>query len=176
MLTDGLWKITTIIFAIVILIVFPILRVYEFRDRIIEINLESESDLFLNKIRKSGKIKKQSLENFQNKINNLGINFDIEIEHYKQVFIPVYLDENDKNSFTGEIKILEELNPNSHILDVLYKEMKDSYNMNKGDYVHIRVIAKNQSNTSSLRKIFTGFAAKTRFFYRLSGEVIYEGR
>lgn len=174
MLVQSLWKILAISLALVLMLIIPMMHGFETEDRFVKLNLLDELDFFLDRISQAGEISKNSYLEFKNSIDSLGYPFDIEIKHYKKIYVPVYDNPVDTNSFKGNIKRVEELYTNSEIIDTLFpKEEKigKSYIMNKGDFVVVTVKTDVKSKYQKLREMLFLIRTEHNFFARL-GSVI----
>lgn len=151
---DGLWKLTGIVFALFLIIIVPIMNTFEAEDRLVRMQVLDQTDLFLEKITSTGKIRPQDYENFLNSLNKLGYPFEVELKHYKLTFVPVYEDPNDEKSFGGEIREIEELFTDEEIKSVLFPSDGSGgkpYIMQKGDSVSIEVESNVKTKFQKLR-------------------------
>ncbi len=169
----ALWQILAIITALILMVVFPIMNAFEREDDLVRIQMLDEVDYFVSKIKQTGSISKRDYELFSSSLNNLGYPFDIQIEHYKQIYVPVYENPNDFSSFNGEIMRTEELFTDNEIKEVLYPldssvEGK-SYDMSKGDYISVSVKSKVRSKHQKLRNMIFTLDNEQFFHAKLGG-------
>lgn len=157
MLIDGLWKITAIIIAIFLVVIIPLLHAFEAEDRFVKLNVLDEMDLFLEEISNKGKISQNDYLDFETRLAKLGLSFNIDIKHYKKVFVPIYEDPLNQATFDGKIEEVEELFSFSEIKDCLFPEthpkLSKPYTLNRGDYVVLSLRSETTTKYQSLRKM-----------------------
>ncbi len=169
----ALWQILAIFTALILMIIFPVMNAFEKEDDLIRLQILDELDFFLSKVKQSGSISKRDYELFNQALNNLGYPFEVKINHYKQIYVPVYDDPQDFDSFTGEIQKVEELFSDKDIKGCLYPlnsgvEGKP-YNMSKGDYITVAVKSKVKSKHQKLKSMLLGVSDMQVFYAKLGG-------
>ncbi len=169
----ALWQILAIFTAVILMVLFPIMNAFENEDDLIRLQIIDELDYFVSKVKQSGSISKRDYEVFCSSLNNLGYPFDIEINHYKKIYVPVYEDPQDFNSFYGDIQGVEELFSDKDIKNCLYpldSNVKGKpYKMNKGDFITVSVKSKVKSKHQKLKSIIFGTSDMQIFYAKLGG-------
>lgn len=174
MAIKALWKILAIIIAMLLMIVVPIMHAFESEDRFVKMALLDELDYFLDKISNSGEISPKTYMDFSNSLNRLGYPFDIELKHYKQVYVPVYENPSDFGSFAGEVHRVEELFTDFEIKDTLFPQdgkKQSSYKLQKGDYIVVTAKTDVKSKYQKLRQMLFLTSGGPVFFIRLASVV-----
>ncbi len=169
----ALWQILAIITALILMVIFPIMNAFEREDDMVRLQMLDEVDYFVSKIKQTGSISQRDYERFSSSLNNLGYPFDIRIEHYKQIYVPVYENPSDFSTFNGEIMRTEELYTDSEIKEILYPldnaEMGKSYDMSKGDYISVAVKSTVKSKHQKLKTMVFGVDGEQFFYTKLGG-------
>ncbi len=175
MLVQSLWKIFALILALVLMLVIPMVHAFEIEDRQVRLNLLDNLDFFLDEVSQTGEISKEGYLNFQNRINALGYPFEINIKHYKKIYVPVYEDPSLPSSFSGKIKVVEELFTNRDIKNTLFPKEEgisgESYKMSKGDYVVISVKTDVKTKYQKIREMLFMISPKTELLAKLGGVI-----
>ena len=140
---DSLSIIFSIIVAVVIMFVVPLMDTWELQDNLSYVITYSAVTDFVDTCRNVGYVSLQSYLNFQNVLNSTGNTFDISMEHRDQKEIPagdgtrtVYL-----NTYTNQIEY------------ELYKEGGGSYPLDKYDYFYVTVKNTNVTQASVINKL-----------------------
>ncbi len=174
----ALWQILAILMAVLLMIMFPILNSFEKEDDFTRIQILDELDYFVSKIKQSGSISRRDYELFSSSLNKLGYPFEIKMNHYKEIYVPVYDNPSDYTSFNGEIKRVEELFTDQEIKDCLYPRKSDergkTYYMKKGDYITVSVKSKVKSKYQKIRETFLNTSNNTFFYAKLGGLIQHE--
>ncbi len=177
MVEDSLWIITSIVIIIVLLIVFPLMHSLEKQDDLIQIELMNQVDIFLSDIKARGKLTRADYEQFGTKLAGLGNHFEVNIEHHRRLYTPVYGDPLEPASFTGDIDAVYDLVPNKDIVNQLYSptNVDATYYFQRGDFVTVSVSSTLKSKHDKIRDLILLLQTETPSFYlRLSGMVAHE--
>lgn len=169
----ALWQMLALFTAIILMILFPIMNSFEKEDDMIRLQMIDELDYFVSKVKQTGCIDKRDYELFSDSLNRLGLPFEIRIEHYKQIYVPVYDDPLQHQSFQQKIERVEELFSDAEIKECLYPidhpEKGKPYLMSKGDYVSVSVKSTVKSKHQKLRSVLLGAGEDSYFFAKLGG-------
>lgn len=176
----ALWQILAVLTAVVLMILFPIMNTFEREDDLIRLQMLDQLDYFVSKVKQSGSISRRDYELFSSKLNQLGIPFEITIEHYKQIYVPIYEDPLDFTSFHGRIQRAEELFSDAEIKARLFPietpEQGKDYTMSKGDYISVSVKSKVKSKHQKLKSMLLGGEQEAFFYAKLGGVIQNEAK
>lgn len=178
MLSESLWKILSFVLAIVLMILFPILHLYEKQDQIVYYRVIDHANEFVNTMKYSGYLDVDMWNTFYDKINSYGYAFEIEITHKSAEDVPLYKDPKDFYSFEGDSRRAYILNSHQDIMDVLFPETagipssQRMYKMSAGDFIVLDVRAVAMSKADVLRNGFLKTDIPNSFHIRFSGMVM----
>lgn len=178
MLSESLWKVLSFILVIILMILFPILHLYEKQDEIIYYRIVDYTNEFVNTVKYSGYVDSDMWNEFFDKVNSLGYMFDIEITHKSGENVPLYENPQDLNTFEGDTKRVYILNSHQDIMDVLFPKKKGIpssekvYRMKIGDFIIVHVKALNRSKADVLRNAFLNADIESTFDIRFSGMIM----
>ncbi len=174
MFDNSLWTILAIVIAASLMIVFPIVHLFEKREQIVRLEVLSETDVFLDTIKAKGYIDVKDYTNFKRKLDLKGYLFDVVLEHERKEYVPVYGNPMDINTFTKTVKVVSEVFTDREIKDVLFvpDEIDNNmYKMSRGDVFTVIVSSKTKTQSDKLKEMFLNIKAENSLYIRLSGVV-----
>ncbi len=169
-----LWHILALLLTVTVIIIFPIVNTFEKQDRIVSVKVLNDTDLFLDKIKTKGFIDKYDFNEFKSKLSMSGYLFDIKFKHNKRIYVPVYKNINGKKTFTGKIKVMNEIFTDSEIKKSLFNDSKDFngiYYMKRGDEFTVIVSSKVKSKVVKLKEMLFGINMNDSFYVKLNAVV-----
>ncbi len=143
MLDQSIWKIFSILLVVILLYVIPIMHTFERQDDITYSVVYTETHKFIDSVRDLGYMTDTMYNELKKKISATGNLYQIELEHYKKQYVPVYDDKT--HQFLEEYTIVYDGTYTENIEEVL--SSSGSYSMDIGDFVYIEV--KNQGKTKA---------------------------
>lgn len=178
MISESLWKILSFVLAIVLMILFPLLHLYEKQDEIVYYRVLDHANEFVNTVKYKGYIDEKIWNEFYQKINSYGYTFELSVSHKEAENIPVYGNPQDPDSFTGKTKKVYFEHPHIDIMDVIFPEnqsaaMEDRvYDMEVGDFVILDVKSTHNTKADVLRNSFLNSDIDNPFHIRFSGMIM----
>ncbi len=162
-----LWKIFGIILALILIFMVPIFSFYDRMDASsYNVAYDAVSE-FSSASRELGLINKYNYDRFMAKLNSTGLNYDVELEHYKKVYIPVL---DDAGNETGEIKGAYRAVYDGDLTKNIYDE---DYLMEAGDMLYIRVYNKSHSTGEIIRSRIFGTSLSQGTIYVRGGGMVH---
>lgn len=179
MFDEILWKITSVILIIFLLIIFPLLHMYEKQDQVIYYRVMDDLDRFVDEIKSSGEISPVSWLNFEQKVNSYGYNFEIKITHDELEYVPIYEDPTLFSTFSGKMQEIHISNSDKEIKKILFPmnsnlgktDIARKYIMKHGDYIIVEIKCTHRSKADILRGILLQSAGENAFNLRMSAMV-----
>ena len=141
MIEEALWKILAFILAVILLFVAPLITLYDRQDAITYSVVFSAVSEFSDVTRELGVVREQNLHQLLGTLSATGNTYDVQLEHYKKVYVPIY---DPAGVFMDDYYTSYEGVFNTDIYAVL--NSVDSYPMNAGDLFFIQI-----ENTSKTR-------------------------
>ena len=133
---DSLIVIFSMILAVILLFIFPIMDTWERQDDISYMSVYSSVVEFVDSARNLGYITPTMYTKFIDNINATGNRYDITVEHRKRIYeINAY-----KNVYTNKIE------------KVLY-DSGEKYNLTAGDYLYVSVKNTNKTQSTLLKEV-----------------------
>lgn len=177
MLSESLWKILSFVLAVVLMIIFPLLHLYEKQDQIVYYRVIDHANEFVSTVKYSGYVDADMWNEFCDKINSYGYAFEMQMTHKSAEDVPLYKDPKDFYSFEGDSRRVYILNSHQDIMDVLFPQNTASslqrvYRMNTGDFIILDVKASAKSRADVLRNGFLKSDISNSFHIRFSGMVM----
>lgn len=142
------------IFSVVVMLLFPTLHNYQKQDDLVAERVKIETTNLVDSIRTKGYISSEMLNEFERKIDVGNYIFKVDILHEKKMYVPVYEDPNNLNSYTGEYKIHYDNFYTKDILDYVYNT-KEDYQLSADDFVKVTVQNKVKTKATILRDFLT---------------------
>lgn len=140
MIEDALWKLLAFLVAVILMFVAPLMTLYDRQDAITYSVAFSAVNELVDVSRGMGEVKALNYQKLMDKLSATGNTYDVRMEHYKKVYVPVY---DNAGAFQNGYEIVYE--------GVFTKEITDqltatgSYDMAAGDLLYIHV--ENRSKT-----------------------------
>jgi hypothetical protein len=163
MIEDSLWKIFGIILGVVLIFVVPTVYSYQRQDDIVYNLIMTEANEFSQKIRESGKVNRQMLDELNQVLQASGLTYEIELEHQQkrfsedEGFMEVYYD----GVYTD--RIFE------------WVETQGAYRLNSGDFFYVRIRNTSRTKGQSFRNILGIGGMKNSEIYIVSGGIVRYG-
>lgn len=137
---DSLIVIFSIILAVILMFLFPIMDTWERQDDISYMSVYSSVVEFVDSARNLGYITTNMYDKFVQQVNATGNRYDITIEHRKRIYeIDAY-----KNVYTTQIE------------NILYSgdsTVNNKYPMYAGDYLYVSVKNTNKTQSTLLKDV-----------------------
>lgn len=141
---DSLIVIFSIILAVILMFLFPIMDTWERQDDISYMSVYSSVVEFVDSARNLGYITTNMYDKFVQQVNATGNRYDITIEHRKRIYeIDSY-----KNIYTTTIE--NELYKNNAKND---PAVNNKYEMTAGDYLYVSVKNTNKTQSTLLKDV-----------------------
>lgn len=141
---DSLIVIFSIILAVILMFLFPIMDTWERQDDISYMSVYSSVVEFVDSARNLGYITTNMYDKFVQQVNATGNRYDITIEHRKRIYeIDAY-----KNVYTTTIE--EILYDNNAKAD---PTINNKYEMSAGDYLYVSVKNTNKTQSTLLKDV-----------------------
>ncbi len=162
-----LWKVFALILTTIMIFIVPITLFYDRMDTV-SYNVAYEAvNEFADESRELGVVNKYNYDRFMSKLNSTGISYDVDIEHYKKVYLPVL---DDAGVETGEIRSVYEGVYDADIVSGIYE---DDYVMEAGDMLYVQI----SNNTNTIGEIIkgklTGVNASKGTIYARGGGMVH---
>lgn len=142
MMEEALWKILAFILAVVLLFVAPLITLYDRQEAITYSIVFSAVSEFTDVTREIGVVREQNLNQLLGTLSATGNTYDVQLEHYKKVYVPIY---DTTGNFMDDYYISYEGVFNADIYEALTSA--NSYALNAGDLFFIQI--ENESKTRS---------------------------
>ncbi len=162
-----LWKISAIILAVILVFIVPILMFYDRIDAITYNTAYDAVNEFVDTSRQLGEVNSYNYDKFISKLNSTGLIYDIDVEHYKKVYLPI-LDNNGVE--TGDVTSVYQAVCNADVLSEIYDK---AYMLEAGDMLYIRILNKSHSMGEVIRSRVLGINASEGSVYIRSGGMVY---
>ncbi len=166
-MSEMLWKIFAIILAVILVFIAPILMFYDRMDATTYNIAYDAVNEFVDSSRELGVINKSNYDKFAAKLAATGLIYDVEVEHYKKVYIPVIGDDGKE---TGEIKSAYQGVFDS---DILGSIEDDDYILEAGDMLYLRVYNKSASMGELIKARIFGLSVSEGTIYVRSGGMVH---
>ncbi|QPA61289.1 hypothetical protein [Lysinibacillus sphaericus] len=165
------------IFAVIVMLLFPAQHTFQRQDELVEEKVELETTKLVDSIRTKGYISADMLNRFHSQIGLSNYLFKVEIIHEKKIYVPVYSDPNNPNTYTGDYEIHYENSYTKEINDYIY-DKKKRYELSADDFITIRVQNMVRTNASILKDVLTfNFTDDTpEIFVQYGGMILNEAR
>lgn len=149
---DSLIVIFSIILAVILMFLFPIMDTWERQDDISYMSVYSSVVEFVDSARNLGYITTNMYDKFVQQVNATGNRYDITIEHRKRIYeIDAY-----KNVYTTTIE--EILYDNNAKAD---QTINNKYEMSAGDYLYVSVKNTNKTQSTLLKDVLYASSQET---------------
>lgn len=133
---DSLLVIFSMLLAVILMFVFPIMDTWERQDDISYMAVYSIVVEFVDSARNLGYITPEMYDKFVQNISSTGNRYDVTLEHRERIYsINAY-----KNVYTTQIE------------DVLYNQNK-KYTMKAGDYLYVSVKNTNRTQSTLMKEV-----------------------
>lgn len=142
------------IFAVVVMFLFPAQHTFQRQDEIVEEKVDLETTKLVDSIRTKGYISADMLNKFQSQIGLSNYMFKVDIVHEKKMYVPIYDDPNNLNTYKGDYEIHYENFYTKDIYDYIYKQKKN-YQLSADDFITIKVQNKVKTNASFFKDFLT---------------------
>lgn len=142
-------KIVSILMAVLLLFLFPLLYLAQKQDAIIQTYVTTETVMFADAIKNSGKVTADEYTQYIKNLDYTNNIYDIQIEHAHEVINPVYDDTNVfMNSFSSNYFCTYEEDIKKEIF-----EGTGIYTFTQGDYITIKVKNRTKTMASKLLQL-----------------------
>jgi len=141
MIEEALWKILAFFLAVVLLFVAPLITLYDRQDAITYSVVFSAVSEFTDVTREIGAVREQNLNQLLGTLSATGNTYDVQLEHYKKIFVPIY---DATGTFMNDYYISYEGVFNADIYESL--ATSKTYDLSAGDLFYIQI-----ENTSKTR-------------------------
>ena len=150
---DSFGQMVSILITVLFLFFAPVFYMAQKQEMVVQTYVFTETTLFLDNIRTSGRLTKNMYLTFMRKLEETNILYDIKIEHLHKVFTPVYDDDNKefKNDYSIHYYTVFE--------DDILKEVlegKGVYYMSEGDSIRVDIQNRTETLASKLKYFFHG--------------------
>lgn len=152
-------KMFALLLAVLVLYCVPTYQLYKKQEEIAYLNTHQVVTEFVDNVRTKGFITRDMYEQFLQKLNVGEVLYTVEMTHKHKIYVPVYTDPTNQNSFTGEYKTQYDEFYKEQIEKVLYADLNDTdvmYKLENGDYFKIYVENKTKFRSTMLFDFFTG--------------------
>ena len=163
MIEDSLWKMFGIILGVILIFAVPTMYSYQRQDDIIYNLIMSETSEFSQKIRESGKINQQMLNELNQILYTSGLTYEIELEHQEKCF-----SEED-----GLMEVYYEGTYTQDINAIVEKE--GTYRLNSGDFFYVRIRNTSRTKSQSIRSLLGLRGGVNPEIYVVSGGIVRYG-
>lgn len=165
-------KMVSVILAILVLFVAPIIYFTQQQDKIVANFVDSQTAKFVSTIRNTGVITADQYDNFIETLDSTNNVYDIEITHSSLVVNPEYTTSTVNDPTT---KLTSEYYVNTYedtIRKALYETSEAEYVMAKGDYVTVQVTVKNKTIATKMQELIFGRGLQAHQIVAVYGGVI----
>ena len=155
MMGESLSKIVSIIIAVLLLFIFPVMNMFEKQDDISRNIVFNETTKFVDSVRNLGYITPKMYNDFLIKIEATGNVYEISMTHMHLVVYPVYTDVTDLSSFQDKASENYENYYNDEIMNQLFPEVTSGdeiYRLSCGDYFLVETVNKNKTMGTKIRE------------------------
>lgn len=141
---DSLIVIFSMILAVILMFVFPIMDTWERQDDISYMSVYADVVDFVDTVRNTGKITKANYTRFLQAINSTGNRYEVTLEHRKRL----YSINGFKNVYTNTIE------------DIIYND--GEYNsMEAGDFFYVSVKNTNKTQSTLIKEVIYASSQET---------------
>lgn len=162
---NAISKLFAVILAILVLYYVPTYQIYKKQEDLAYLNTYETVTAFVDNVRMKGYITPQMYEDFQKKLIIGDVLYDVEMTHKHKLYVPVFSDPANPNSFTGEYQVQYSEYYETQILDVLYGDPTKSieqrtYKLENGDFFSLYVENKTKFKSTMILDFLTGAISK----------------
>ena len=136
---DSLIVIFSMILAVILMFVFPIMDTWERQDDISYMSVYASVVEFVDSVRNLGYITPTMYTQFLQEINATGNRYEVTLEHRKRIYTPeinAY-----KNIYTTTIE------------DILFNQKKEYRDMAAGDYFYVSIKNTNKTQSTLIKEV-----------------------
>ena len=175
--------IASAIVAVMLLFLYPTYQAYEQHDRIAFQVAHKAVTEFVDAVRSKGYITPSMYEDFMEALDTSGNLYDVQMQHDRKRYNPIYTDPADSGSFTGQFEVYYDSVFTEDIMKVLFPDNslpKDDpsriYRLKVMDYFSVTVKNTNTTKATLVREMLNGFVSgdTTRIFITYGGMVLNE--
>lgn len=152
---DSLSTVFTIIIAVVVMFLFPLLDTWERQDDLSYMAVYTATVDFVDAVRNTGVLTKDMYESFLTQIGGTANTYDVTLEHREYLVVP-------STSSGGGTEVVYLNHYFSEIEDKLYNTSDELYPFTKGDYFYVSV--KNTNKTQATMMEQTTFGTQVNAF------------
>lgn len=154
MIEEALWKILAFIVAVILMFVAPMMTMYDRQEAITYSVVFTAVSELTDITRDVGRLEENNLAKLMDTLAATGNTYDVALEHYRKVYVPVY---DSANVFTGEYYSSYEGVYNIDIHEAL--NHSGLYDMKAGDMFYVQVENNSMTVGQVARKLFWGGGA-----------------
>lgn len=168
-------KIISLIIAVVLLFVFPVLNMFENQDDTTKVLVLTETTKFVDSVRNLGYITPNMYLEFTKKLSATNNIYSIEMEHYHTTYDPIYDDPMVASTFKDDFNVNYRATYTKGIMSTLFPDTPSSetiYKLSKGDYFALRVVNKNKTVATKIQEmVFNANLGTAKIIVRYGGMV-----
>ncbi|KAB3525460.1 hypothetical protein [Alkaliphilus serpentinus] len=172
---DSLSKIVAIIIGVFLLFIYPISNMFERQDDITRIFVLAETTKLVDSVRNLGYITPTMYLEFSNNLaatNNL---YDIQMEHRRKVYDPLYDDPTIPSTFKDTFNINYTANYTEDIMETLFPDPPNTdgkYTFSKGDYFLVKVTNRNKTIATRIHEmLYATFLSTEKIIVKYGGMI-----
>ncbi|OPA74802.1 hypothetical protein BVG16_23105 [Paenibacillus selenitireducens] len=165
--------------AVCLLYLFPLSHMFEQEDEISYlVAFQSVTD-FVDRVRDKGYITPRMYNEFEERLSATGNSYDIDMQHARKRYTPVYQDPANASTFQNRIEVHDEIWYQSQIMQILFPDnalpMDQSerrYELHIGDMFEVTIKNKNPTQAGVFHSFLTQQEdSSTRIFIPYGGMV-----
>lgn len=168
MIEGTLWKILAFLLAVSLMFVAPMMVIYDRQEAITYTLALSAVNEMTALSRELGFVNQNQYHQLMDRLGATGLTYDISLEHYKKVYIPVY---DTLGTFTGDSYVSFEGVYNGDITDVI--EGAGQYKMSTGDMFFLQVENRTPTPAQALRQMVWHRSSDARAIIVRSGGMVH---
>lgn len=165
---DILFKMLGIILAVILLFIAPLWQAYERADDISYQIVLTAADELTQTVRHKGYLEENLYKRFLSQLASTGNLYDVEMEHYEQVYVPIV---DLMGQPTGEYYEGYEGRFQAEICEDL--ETLGAYQMRSMDLFFIKIVNRSKTKSQSMKRWLMGISTKSPVIYVRSGGMIW---
>lgn len=153
----------SVVLIIIGLVIYPTIRASDRTIDIAESVAEAATRDFVDSVRSKGYVDNVDYQIFIDTLSSTGVVFDVELEHYKKIYEPLYGDPLNFYTFTNQFEVIYDGYFTKDILDKLFPSSPlppnspdRRYEMRTGDLFNVRIVSVGKLPGSNLKVLYGG--------------------
>lgn len=159
---NAIEKVFAILLAVCLLFLFPLSHTYEQEDEISYLVAFQAVTEFVDSVRDKGYITPRMYNEFEDRLSATGNSYDIQMQHARKRYTPVYQDPANPSTFQNRIEVHDEVWYQSQIMQIIFPDnslamdqLERRYELHTGDLFKVTIENQNATQAGVFRSFLT---------------------